>query len=158
MKLAEDRGCQLSDLSTHDLQTINKLFEDDVQKVWNYNRYAHCCQGTMIASVTVKFVTKSRAGLEHWYRRQKYCAAFNPATGPPQTCQIHLGAYLVLRKLSFNLLVAPCSVVDAAASLYHIWQVGCRSAEMRDTEGGASKRSVLQQVEKLKTYLSAESI
>lgn len=39
-----------------------------------------------------------------------------------------------------------------------IVHVGCRSAEMRDTEGGASKRSVLQQVEKLKAYLSAEGI
>lgn len=29
---------------------------------------------------------------------------------------------------------------------------------MRDTEGGASKRSVLQQAEKLKTYLGAEGI
>ena len=28
-----------------------------------------------------------------------------------------------------------------------------RSAEMRDTEGGASSRSVLEQVEKLRTYL-----
>ena len=56
VKLAEDRGCQLSDLSTHDLQTINKLFEDDVQEVWNYNRYARCCQSTMIASDTVKFI------------------------------------------------------------------------------------------------------
>ena len=36
--------------------------------------------------------------------------------------------------------------------------MSCRSAEMRDTEGGASKRSVLQQVEKLKTYLGAEGI
>lgn len=34
----------------------------------------------------------------------------------------------------------------------------CRSAEMRDTEGGASKRSVLQQAEKLKKYLSEEQI
>lgn len=29
---------------------------------------------------------------------------------------------------------------------------------MRDTEGGASKRSVLQQVEKLKKYLDEEHI
>lgn len=28
-----------------------------------------------------------------------------------------------------------------------------RSAEMRDTEGGASRRSVLEQVAKLRTYL-----
>ena len=34
----------------------------------------------------------------------------------------------------------------------------CRSAEMRDTDGGASKRSVLQQADKLKAYLSTEGI
>ncbi|DBA69022.1 hypothetical protein WJX79_006755 [Trebouxia sp. C0005] len=70
VKLAEDKGCQLSDLTTQDLQGINKLFEDDVQEVWDFDR----------------------------------------------------------------------------------------SAEMRDTEGGASKRSVLQQAEKIKTYLSQEGI
>ena len=40
MKLAEDKGCQLSDLTTQDLQGINKLFEDDVQEVWDFDRYA----------------------------------------------------------------------------------------------------------------------
>ena len=38
VKLAEDKGCQLSDLTTQDLQTINKLFEDDVQEVWDFDR------------------------------------------------------------------------------------------------------------------------
>ena len=33
-----------------------------------------------------------------------------------------------------------------------------RSAEMRDTEGGASKRSVLEQAEKLKAYLSEQGL
>ena len=33
-----------------------------------------------------------------------------------------------------------------------------RSAEMRDTEGGASKRSVLEQAGKLKAYLAAEGL
>jgi argininosuccinate lyase len=33
-----------------------------------------------------------------------------------------------------------------------------RSAEMRDTEGGASKRSVLEQAKKLKAYLAAEGL
>lgn len=70
VKLAEDKNCQLSDLSTQDLQGINKLFEDDVQAVWDFNR----------------------------------------------------------------------------------------SAEMRDTDGGASKRSVLQQADKFKAYLSNEGI
>lgn len=66
VKMAEDRGCQLSDLSPNDLKTIHPLFEDDVQQVWDFQR----------------------------------------------------------------------------------------SAEMRDTEGGASTRSVLEQVEKLRNYLS----
>lgn len=43
MKLAEDKGCQLSDLTTQDLQGINKLFEDDVQEVWDFDRYAMLC-------------------------------------------------------------------------------------------------------------------
>jgi argininosuccinate lyase len=65
VKLAEDRNCQLSDLSVADLQGIHPLFAEDVMAVWDFNR----------------------------------------------------------------------------------------SAEMRDTEGGASKRSVLEQVAKLRTYL-----
>ena len=43
VKLAEDKGCQLSDLTTQDLQTINKLFDDDVQEVWDFDRYGTCC-------------------------------------------------------------------------------------------------------------------
>ena len=38
VKLAEDRGCQLSDLSVEDLQGINKLFSEDVQEIWDFNR------------------------------------------------------------------------------------------------------------------------
>ncbi|KAL4446257.1 hypothetical protein ABPG77_003064 [Micractinium sp. CCAP 211/92] len=69
VKLAEDRGCELSDLTVADLQGIHPLFGDDVVEVWDFNR----------------------------------------------------------------------------------------SAEMRDTEGGASKRSVLEQVQKLRTYLADTS-
>lgn len=67
VKLAEDKGCALSDLSVADLKVIHPLFEEDVALVWDFQR----------------------------------------------------------------------------------------SAEMRDTEGGASKRSVLEQVQKLRTYLNA---
>lgn len=67
VKLAEDKGCQLSDLSVSDLKSIHPLFEEDVVDVWDFQR----------------------------------------------------------------------------------------SAEMRDTEGGASRRSVLEQVEKLRTYLAS---
>ena len=70
VKMAEDRGCQLSDLTPADLKTINDLFEDDVTDVWDFQR----------------------------------------------------------------------------------------SAEMRDTEGGTSKRSVLQQAEKIKKYLADEGL
>ena len=66
VKMAEDRGCALSDLTVTDLKSINSLFEDDVLKVWDFQQ----------------------------------------------------------------------------------------SAEMRDTEGGASTRSVLEQVQKLRTYLN----
>ena len=67
VKMAEDKGCELSDLTADELRTIHPLFEDDVSLVWDFQR----------------------------------------------------------------------------------------SAEMRDTEGGASKRSVLEQVEKLRAYLKA---
>eukprot|EP00887_Chlorella_sp_A99_P005996 scaffold27.g5996.t1 len=69
VKMAEDRGCELSDLTPEDLRTIHPLFSDDVAEVWDFDR----------------------------------------------------------------------------------------SAEMRDTEGGASKRSVLEQVAKLRAHLAAAS-
>eukprot|EP00195_Chlamydomonas_chlamydogama_P005529 CAMPEP_0202894386 /NCGR_PEP_ID=MMETSP1392-20130828/3805_1 /ASSEMBLY_ACC=CAM_ASM_000868 /TAXON_ID=225041 /ORGANISM="Chlamydomonas chlamydogama, Strain SAG 11-48b" /LENGTH=478 /DNA_ID=CAMNT_0049579073 /DNA_START=213 /DNA_END=1649 /DNA_ORIENTATION=- len=68
VKMAETRGCALSDLSVKDLQSIHPLFADDVVQVWDFNR----------------------------------------------------------------------------------------SAEMRDTEGGASKRSVMEQVDKMRKYIDAE--
>lgn len=70
VKMAEDRGCQLSDLSVADLQSIHPLFADDVAEVWSFER----------------------------------------------------------------------------------------SAAMRDTDGGASERSLLQQVEKMRAYLAEESL
>ncbi|KAI7837903.1 hypothetical protein COHA_008284 [Chlorella ohadii] len=69
VKLAEDRGCELSALSVADLQGIHPLFGEDVVEVWDFQR----------------------------------------------------------------------------------------SAEMRDTEGGASRRSVLEQVAKLRTYLAQQA-
>lgn len=65
VKMAEDRGCELSDLTPDDLRTIHPLFADDVAEVWDFRR----------------------------------------------------------------------------------------SADMRDTEGGASERSVLEQIQKLRDYL-----
>ena len=41
--------------------------------------------------------------------------------------------------------------------LVQVWDYN-RSAEMRDTEGGASKRSVMEQAEKLKRYLAEQGL
>lgn len=38
-----------------------------------------------------------------------------------------------------------------------VWDFN-RSAEMRDTEGGASKRSVLEQVDKMNAYLASQKL
>ncbi|KAJ2391807.1 argininosuccinate lyase, partial [Coemansia sp. RSA 2603] len=38
VKMAEDRGCQISDLSVADLQTLHPAFTDDVSAVWNFER------------------------------------------------------------------------------------------------------------------------
>lgn len=70
VKMAEDRGCTMFDLTVADLQSIHPLFGDDVVKVWDYNE----------------------------------------------------------------------------------------SAEKRDTEGGVSKRSVLEQVQKMRSYMAAENV
>ena len=69
VKMAEDQGCSLSDLSPAQLSTLHPLFEDDVAAIWDFQQ----------------------------------------------------------------------------------------SAESRDSEGGTSRRSVLEQVEKLRTYLEEES-
>ncbi|KAJ2754104.1 argininosuccinate lyase [Coemansia pectinata] len=38
VKMAEDRGCQISDLSVSDLKTLHEAFEDDVLLVWNFEK------------------------------------------------------------------------------------------------------------------------
>jgi argininosuccinate lyase len=70
VKMAEDKGCQLSDLSGANLRTIHPQFEDDVAEVWSFEN----------------------------------------------------------------------------------------SAAKRDTEGGASERSLLEQVAKMRSYLQAEQV
>jgi len=39
--------------------------------------------------------------------------------------------------------------------ILQVWDFGA-SADARDTEGGASKRSLLEQVSKMRAYLAAE--
>lgn len=36
VKMAEDRGCSISDLSVTDLQSLHASFEQDVEKVWSF--------------------------------------------------------------------------------------------------------------------------
>ncbi|KAJ2344527.1 argininosuccinate lyase [Coemansia erecta] len=38
VKMAEDQGCQISDLSVPDLKTLHPKFEDDVLLTWNFER------------------------------------------------------------------------------------------------------------------------
>jgi argininosuccinate lyase len=38
VRMAEDRGCSMSDLSVKDLKTLHPLFEDDVLQVWDFER------------------------------------------------------------------------------------------------------------------------
>jgi argininosuccinate lyase len=53
-----------------------------------------------------------------------------------------------------------CSDRAAAAAagedVAAVWDFN-RSAEMRDTEGGSSKRSVMEQVDKMRAYLAANA-
>lgn len=54
--------------------------------------------------------------------------------------------------------VTDCCLVPPppdAPSLTQVWDFSA-SADARDTEGGASKRSLLEQVEKMRAYLAAE--
>ena len=45
------------------------------------------------------------------------------------------------------------TITPLVENMRQVWDFN-RSAEMRDSEGGASKRSVLEQVDKLKKYLA----
>ncbi|KAJ1780181.1 argininosuccinate lyase [Coemansia sp. RSA 2523] len=38
VKMAEDKSCQISDLSVRDLQTLHPLFESDVLLIWDFER------------------------------------------------------------------------------------------------------------------------
>ena len=56
----------------------------------------------------------------------------------------------------FSFLLIHPGVTDNLTLYYsQVWDFN-RSAEMRDTEGGASKRSVLEQVDKMRKYLAVE--
>ena len=47
--MAEDKGCQLSDLTVADLATINPLFTDDVVEVMHITTSSHIARDAMTA-------------------------------------------------------------------------------------------------------------
>ncbi len=64
------------------------------------------------------------------------------------------------RKCSlFDLTVADLQTIHPlfADDVVEVWNYE-RSANARDSEGGASKRSVLEQVAKVNAYLAAEAV
>jgi argininosuccinate lyase len=40
VRMAEDRGCPLSELTLSDLQTLHPAFDDDVHEVWSFEASA----------------------------------------------------------------------------------------------------------------------
>ena len=63
VKMAEDRGCTLFDLTVEDLKSINPLFGDDVVEVWDYNRSAEMrdTEGVVSTRSVLQQVEKMRA-------------------------------------------------------------------------------------------------
>lgn len=123
VKLAEDRGCELSELSVADLQSIHPLFADDVVEVGAGRRRGRGC-----------------CGAAAWARRKQLA-------GPSRAAAAGAGgARATLPPNRMN----RARVLPAGPQ---VWDFN-RSAEMRDTEGGASKRSVLEQAAKLRAYLA----
>jgi argininosuccinate lyase len=64
--MAEDKGCQLSDLSAHDLRMIHPLFDDDVSEVWSFERSARMrdSEGGASERSLLEQVAKMRAYLQ----------------------------------------------------------------------------------------------
>lgn len=65
VKMAEDRGCTLSDLTPADLRTIHPLFGDDVALVWDFSRSADArdTEGGASKRSLIEQVAKMRAYL-----------------------------------------------------------------------------------------------
>ncbi|KFM28402.1 Argininosuccinate lyase [Auxenochlorella protothecoides] len=66
VKMAEDRGCALSDLTPADLRTIHPLFDDDVAEVWDFARSADTrdTEGGASHRSVAEQISKLRAYLE----------------------------------------------------------------------------------------------
>ena len=63
VKMAEDKGCQLSDLTVADLATINPLFTDDVVEVRASGRWRSGRGGGQSAVLRVWLATRSGISL-----------------------------------------------------------------------------------------------
>lgn len=74
VKMAEDRGTTLFDLTVADLKTIHPLFTDDVASVWDFNRSAEMRD--------TEGGTSKRAVLEQVVKMNSYVAAEQAAMAP----------------------------------------------------------------------------
>ncbi|KAJ2156121.1 argininosuccinate lyase [Coemansia sp. RSA 552] len=64
VKMAEDRGCQISDLSVADLKTLHPLFEADVAGVWSFEKSVD--NRSSIGGTSRKTVKEQIAQLQVW--------------------------------------------------------------------------------------------
>lgn len=134
VKMAETRGCALSDLSVADLQSIHPLFADDVTQV----RCGSPC-GRVVCPVVWPAQCKTlAAACAHSWMPPSARGEQELRHPPPGRHTGSTANWCVLR------------------SRTQVWDFN-RSAEMRDTEGGASKRSVLEQVAKMRKYMAEQA-
>lgn len=165
VKMAEDRGVTLFDLTVEDLKTIHPLFTDDVAAV------------RVDATTTIVFMALVLRLAPAPFHSIGVCSDYQPGAdvctpcgGPWKVnciyaicfavseCGLYVTALLPHShpKPPFCALLGWLShITRAAASPLQVWDFN-RSAEMRDTEGGTSTRSVLEQVDKMRAYLAAE--
>lgn len=142
VKMAEDRGCELSDLTVADLATIHPLFADDVTEVCVHMLAWPVCRGQGSRGCWASWVASARSGVPAaaWHARL--------------LCDPRGAALGVQCGLLSEAAAEPAAPVPSPWP--QVWDFQ-RSAEMRDTEGGASRRSVLEQVAKLRAYLAKQA-
>ena len=81
---------------------------------------------------------------------------------PSQQTSMRIGSRQSLLSRSASATSSRCragalTINADADDVSSVWDFD-RSAELRDTEGGSSRRSVLEQVDKIKSYLAAEGL
>jgi hypothetical protein len=148
VKMAEDRGVGLNTLSVEDLQTIHPLFAADVVEV-SVLRDLQRLDGPSLGCVVSWFASTAPLPTS--------LHALPPARAPSLcTAHTHTSHAWLIRQDRITWLVSPQPTPCRPLSPAQVWDYS-RSADARDTEGGASKRSLMEQVAKMRTYLSHEA-